>query len=32
MSLKIKVKGQGHQGQKYGIFGPFGSLHVVYVW
>jgi len=30
-SLKVKVKGQGHQGQN-GIFGHFGSLRAVYVW
>jgi len=29
MSLKVKVKGQGHQGQN-GIFRPFGGLPVVY--
>ena len=27
----LKVKGQGHQGQKR-IFGPFGGLRAVYVW
>jgi len=29
--MSLKVNGQGHQGQN-GIFGPFGGLHVVYVW
>jgi len=29
--LKVKVKGQGHQGQKTVFFGPFGGLHAVYV-
>jgi len=29
-SLKVKVKGQGHQGQKH-IFRLFGGLCVVYV-
>jgi len=28
-SLNVKVKGQGHHGQKVAFFGPFGSLHVV---
>jgi len=28
-SLKVKVKGQGHQGQKTTFFGPFGGLHAV---
>ena len=31
-SLNVKVKGQGHQGQKTAFFGPFGGLHAVYVW
>jgi len=31
-SLKVRVKGQGHQGQKMAFFGPFGVLCVVYVW
>jgi len=29
--LKAKVKGQGHQGQKNGMFGFFGGLRAVYV-
>jgi len=30
----LKVKGQGHQGQKTAFFGPFGGLYAyaVYVW
>ena len=32
MSLKVKVKGQGHQGQKTAFLSPFGGLRVVYVW
>ena len=32
MSLKVKVKGQGHQGQKMAFFGPFGGLHAAHVW
>jgi len=28
-SLRVKVKGQGHQGQKNSIFSPFGGLHAV---
>jgi len=28
MSLKVKVKGQGHQGQKTAFFGPSGGLIV----
>jgi len=32
MSLNVKVKGQGHQGQKTAFFGPFSSLCAVYVW
>jgi len=28
-SLKVKVKGQGHQGQQMAFF---GGLHAVYVW
>jgi len=31
-SLNVKVKGQGHQGQKTAFFVPFGGLHAVYVW
>jgi len=31
MSLKVKVKGQGHLRQKTAFFGPFGGLHAVYV-
>ena len=31
-SLKIKVKGQGHQGQTTAFFGPFGGLRAVCVW
>jgi len=31
-SLKVMVKGQGHQGQKTAFFCPFGDLHVAYVW
>ena len=31
-SLKVKVKGQGHQGQKLAFFGPFGGVHAVFVW
>ena len=31
-SSKVKVKGQGHQGQKTAFFGPFGGLRAVYVW
>jgi len=27
----LKVKDQGHQGQKTAFFGPFGFLHAVYV-
>ena len=27
-----EFEGQGHQGQKTAFFGPFSSLHVVYVW
>ena len=30
--LRSKVKGQSHQRQKNGIFGPFGGLRAVYVW
>jgi len=30
-SLKVKVKGQGHQGQKTAFFGPFSGLHAVSV-
>jgi len=30
-SLKVEVKGQGHQRQK-GILGPLGGLPAVYVW
>jgi len=29
--MKVKVKGQGHHGQKNGIFGHFGGLRAVYV-
>jgi len=29
--LKVKIKGQGHQGQKTAFFGPFGGLRAVYV-
>ena len=32
MSLNVKVKGQGHQGQKTAFFSPFGGLRAVYVW
>ena len=28
-SLKVTVKGQGHQGQKVSFFGPFGGLRAV---
>ena len=28
-SLKVKVKDQGHHGQKTAFFGPFGGLHAV---
>ena len=31
-SLSVKVKGQGHWGQKTTFFGPFGGLRAVYVW
>jgi len=31
-SLNVKVKGQGHQGQKTAFFSPFGGLRAVYVW
>jgi len=31
MSLKVKVKGEGHQGQKAAFFGPFVCLRAVYV-
>ena len=31
-SLKVKVKGQRHQGQIMAFFGPFSGLCVVYVW
>jgi len=31
-SLKVKVNGQGRQGQKRTFFGHFGDLRVVYVW
>jgi len=31
-SLNVKVKGQGHRGQKTALFGPFGGLHAVCVW
>jgi len=31
-SLKIKVKGQGHQGQKTAFFDHFRGLCAVYVW
>ena len=30
-SLKVKVKGQGHQGNN-SIFGPFRGMRAVYVW
>jgi len=30
-SLKVKLKGQGHQGQKMAFFSHFGNLHAVYV-
>ena len=30
-TLKVKVKGQGHQGQN-GIFGTFGDMRAVCVW
>jgi len=30
--LKVKVKGQGHQGQKRLFSGPFGGLYAFYVW
>jgi len=30
-SLKVKVKVRGHEGQKTAFFGPFSSLHAVYV-
>jgi len=30
--LLDEFEGQGHQGQKNGIFGPFGGLSAVYVW
>jgi len=29
LSLKLKVKGQGYQGQNTAFFGPFGSLHAL---
>ena len=31
VSLKVKVKGQGHQGQQTASFGPFGGVRAVYV-
>jgi len=31
-SLKVKAKGQGHQGQKTAFFGHFSGLHAVSVW
>jgi len=31
-SLKVKSKGQGHQGQKPTFFGPLSDLLAVYVW
>jgi len=31
-SLKVKVRGQGYQGQKTVSFGPFGGLRAVYIW
>ena len=30
MSLKVEVKGQGHEGQKVAFVGPFDGLRVVY--
>ena len=32
MSLKVKVKGRGQQGQKTAFFGPLGGLHAVCMW
>jgi len=32
MSLNVKVKGQGHQGQKMAFFDPFGGLRALYIW
>jgi len=31
-SLKVKVNGQGHRGQKTAFVSPFGGLLAVYVW
>jgi len=31
-TLRVKVKSQGHQGQKTAFFGPFGGLRAVHVW
>jgi len=31
-SLKVKVKGQGHQGQKRHFISPIGGLRAVYAW
>ena len=28
-SLKVKVKGQGHQGQKVAFFDPFGGVRLI---
>jgi len=30
--FEVKIKGQGHQGQKRHFFCPFGGLRAVYVW
>jgi len=32
MSLKVKVKCQGHQGQKTSFFSSFGGLRAVCAW
>jgi len=31
-SLKVKVKVQGHKGQKMTFFGPYSGQRAVYVW